>query len=101
MIILYCLQKLKGERTIYSIFHLLHGKQSSQTIQDAYLFRLTAFFHTYPQLKRQEFGKNNHLFNTKWMDFATADDHYRVTVEGERVLHSLLSKKTFRHIWMV
>ena len=54
MIILYCLHKLNGERTIYSIYHLLHGKKSSQTIQDAYLFHLTPFFHTYPTISWQE-----------------------------------------------
>ena len=95
MIILYCLQKLNGERTIYSIFHLLQGKQSSQTIQDAYLYRLTAFFHTYPHLKRQELEKIIIFFNTNGWILATADNHYMVTVEGERVLLSLLSKKTF------
>ncbi|MBP2240714.1 uncharacterized protein YpbB [Cytobacillus eiseniae] len=52
MIILQCLQHISGERTIYSILHLLNGKKSAQTIQDAHLFKLTNVFSTYPLLTR-------------------------------------------------
>ncbi|MBS4176477.1 helix-turn-helix domain-containing protein [Lederbergia citrea] len=55
-VILECLQKINGERTIYSIYHLLTGKKSSQTIQDAHLFQLTHLFKTLPGLKRQQFN---------------------------------------------
>ncbi|MFF2448754.1 helix-turn-helix domain-containing protein [Neobacillus sp. NPDC058068] len=54
-IILYCLTQLNGERTIYSIFHLLNGKKSSQTIQDAHLFSLKNFFGVYEPLTRESF----------------------------------------------
>ncbi|WHY84481.1 helix-turn-helix domain-containing protein [Neobacillus novalis] len=54
-IILYCLTQLNGERTIYSIFHLLNGKKSSQTIQDAHLFSLKNFFGVYEPLSRESF----------------------------------------------
>ncbi|WML45150.1 helix-turn-helix domain-containing protein [Neobacillus sp. PS3-40] len=52
-IILFCLKKLNGERTIYSIYHLLKGKKSSQTIQDAHLFGLIRFFRIYEPLTRE------------------------------------------------
>lgn len=54
MIVLFCLHKINGERTMYSILHLLNGKKSSQTIQDAHFFRLTPFFSIFPSLKRVE-----------------------------------------------
>lgn len=54
MIVLFCLHKINGERTVYSILHLLNGKKSSQTIQDAHFFRLTPFFSINPSLKRVE-----------------------------------------------
>jgi uncharacterized protein YpbB len=52
LLILYGLQKINGERTPYSIFHLLKGKKSSQTIQDSHLFQISNLFQTFPQLER-------------------------------------------------
>jgi uncharacterized protein YpbB len=56
-LILSCLQKINGERTSYSIYHLLKGKKSSQTIQDAHLFNMTNLFQTFPQLSRNNFDE--------------------------------------------
>ncbi|MDQ0271117.1 helix-turn-helix domain-containing protein [Cytobacillus purgationiresistens] len=55
IVILHCLQRIEGQRTVYSVFHLLNGKKTSQTIQDAHLFHLSAFFHLFPSLTRKEF----------------------------------------------
>ena len=52
--ILFCLHKINGERTIYSIYHLLKGKKSSQTIQDTHLFHLQPFYQTYTNLSRND-----------------------------------------------
>ena len=55
MMILYCLQKINGERTIYSIYHLLHGKKSSQTIQDATFISSSSFFSIHiPTISRKK-----------------------------------------------
>lgn len=56
-IILYSLYKIRDERTINAIYHLLTGKQSIQTIQDAHLFHLGRFFALYKQLQIGEFKK--------------------------------------------
>ncbi|MEK3885948.1 helix-turn-helix domain-containing protein [Bacillus sp. FSL K6-3431] len=55
-VILECLRQINGERTIYSVYHLLKGKKSSQTIQDAHLFRLGHYFKTFPQMDRMEYN---------------------------------------------
>lgn len=47
-IVLVQLQRIEGVRTVYSIYHLLKGKKSSQTIQDAHLFNLGIFFKPFP-----------------------------------------------------
>ncbi len=57
MLILYCLQKLDGQRTIYAMLHLFNGKKSSQTIQDAHLFHLTEIFGIFPTVTRLEIDK--------------------------------------------
>ncbi len=93
MIILYSLQKLNGERTISSIFHLLHGKQSSQTIQDAFLYRLTPFFNTFPYLSRQELAEMIAFFKTNEWIGSTSDDHYLLTEKGKNALNGFLIEK--------
>ncbi|WP_162144755.1 helix-turn-helix domain-containing protein [Peribacillus kribbensis] len=52
-IILYCLSKLNGERSISGLYHLLKGKKSSQTIQDGHLFGISCFFGVYPSITRE------------------------------------------------
>lgn len=58
-ITLHCLYTIKDERTVNSIYHLLTGKQSIQTIQDAHLFHLERFFALYKHLRIETF--NEHL----------------------------------------
>ncbi|NYV66061.1 helix-turn-helix domain-containing protein [Bacillus sp. Gen3] len=59
-IVLVQLQRIEGARTVYSIYHLLKGKKSSQTIQDAHLFNLGVFFQTFPNLQRNVFDEIIH-----------------------------------------
>ncbi|MCA1058285.1 helix-turn-helix domain-containing protein [Rossellomorea aquimaris] len=56
-VILYCFWQIKGERSIYSVFHILNGKKSSQSIQDAHIFHLQPFFLSLPKLKRTYFNQ--------------------------------------------
>ncbi|WP_052504607.1 helix-turn-helix domain-containing protein [Rossellomorea aquimaris] len=56
-VILYCFMQINGERSIYSVFHILKGKKSSQSIQDAHLFYLHPFFLSLPKLKRAYFNQ--------------------------------------------
>lgn len=39
--LLHCLKQLNGERTVSSIYYLLKGKRSSQTLQDGNMFRIS------------------------------------------------------------
>lgn len=39
--LLYCLKQLNGERTVSSIYYLLKGKRSSQTLQDGNMFQIS------------------------------------------------------------
>jgi uncharacterized protein YpbB len=85
-IILTCLKQLNGERTIYSIYHLLKGKKTSQTIQDAHLFELTQYFGAYHWLTREALEVmvktllDNHLITP------CADQRFRLTIKGEDIL---------------
>lgn len=92
MIILYCLDKLNGERTIYSIYHLLNGKKSSQTIQDAHLFQLGALFQTCPSLERADLDEKIKHLEKQGLIQEKEELHYIVTDEGASALAAQLQK---------
>lgn len=85
-IILHCLKKLNGERTIYSIYHLLNGKKSSQTIQDAHLFSLKKFFHILDSLTRETFDKLIEDLHTNNLISECGEQRYLLTKSGETLL---------------
>lgn len=91
VILLYCLQKLNGERTIYSIYHLLQGKKSSQTIQDAHLFQLSAFFDTDTNITRQQISEQSLELKKLSLISETLDQRFILTEEGKRVLKRCLA----------
>lgn len=85
-ILLYCLKQLNGERTIYSIFHLLNGKKSSQTLQDAHLFSLKRYFRILEPLTRDAFDEIfNHLLEKKLVE-ACGEQRFLLTSAGEDYL---------------
>ena len=56
-IILMLFQTIKDDRTISSVYYIIVGKKSSQTIQDIHLYNLTRFFRSYPMIKKEEFDQ--------------------------------------------
>lgn len=56
-IILYCLYRMEGERSVNSPYYIIQGKQSIQTIQDANLFHLNRFFTIYKQLDKTVYDR--------------------------------------------
>jgi uncharacterized protein YpbB len=86
---LYCLKQLNGERTIYSVYHLLNGKKSSQTIQDAHLFTLKKFFRVLEPLTRESFNEHfNGLLRKKWVE-ACGEQKFILTPLGEAYLQTI------------
>jgi uncharacterized protein YpbB len=81
-VILYCLKQLNSERTIYSIYHLLNGKKSSQTIQDAHLFSIKEYFGVYDTLTRENFEQIIEELSRKNLIDGCGEQRYRVTVSG-------------------
>jgi uncharacterized protein YpbB len=91
-LVLSCLQKINGERTTYSIYHLLKGKKSSQTISDAHLFDMTNIFQTFPQLSRNYFDKiiRNHI-NKNFIQIVDADK-FKITTKGMDYLEKVATQ---------
>lgn len=85
-IILHCQLKIQQERTINSIYHLLTGKQSIQTIQDAHLFQLEKYYALYKSLDKKVFAnKINELLELKYIN--KRDEHtFEITDMGKQFL---------------
>lgn len=89
-IVFYCLKQLNGERTIYSIFHLLKGKKSSQTIQDAHFFELTKYFGIYPSFTRESLDAHISRCLKKGLVQEVGENRFILTAQGEADLEQFL-----------
>ncbi|MFF2456445.1 helix-turn-helix domain-containing protein [Peribacillus simplex] len=95
-IILYAIKKFQGERSIYAIYHMLQGKKSSQTIQDAHLFGLTDIFGTIPRFTRQQLNQNiDHLLKHEMINLTDRSDAYEISMQGEGMLGDYFKKYPF------
>lgn len=56
-VVLHCSLQIQSERTISAIYHLLSGKKSIQTVQDAHIYRLEQFYGVYKSLTKESFDK--------------------------------------------
>ncbi|GGF09123.1 hypothetical protein GCM10010954_04450 [Halobacillus andaensis] len=68
-ILLKCILSLKGERSISGIYHLIQGKRSSQTLQDARIYEIDRFFGVYPQLNKAQVNRvMDQMVNKGWIE---------------------------------
>lgn len=57
-IALHSIKQINNERTAGALYHLLRGKKSIQTLQDAQIYHLSAFYGLLPKLKNSFYEKN-------------------------------------------
>ncbi|KMJ59790.1 hypothetical protein AB685_02700 [Bacillus sp. LL01] len=79
---LFCLRAFCGERSISGIYHLLRGKKSSQTIQDANIFSLGILYGLFPDLNRDFLLQNIKAIASQNQIVELQADHYEVTERG-------------------
>ncbi|PLT28299.1 helix-turn-helix domain-containing protein [Peribacillus deserti] len=91
-LILTCLQKVKGERSVSGTYHLLKGKKSSQTIQDSHLFGISRFFGIYPVISREELDSFIQKFTDRGFIQKLPNNNYAVTGTGMSELDDYLKK---------
>jgi uncharacterized protein YpbB len=91
-ILLYCFQQIQTERTMASVFHLLKGKKSSQTIQDAFLYNLHIFFHLFPFLKRKDFENELEQLSTYGWIYLQ-DGRVQVTEQGKQQVSAFFQQE--------
>ncbi|MBM7661204.1 uncharacterized protein YpbB [Bacillus mesophilus] len=94
LLTLYGLEKINGERTVYSIYHLYKGKRSSQTIQDAKLFQLEPLFGLLPDLTREGMERSVQQLIEKGMVSSVGEGAYTVNNTGRNQLSSFSIPKS-------
>ncbi|OCA92723.1 helix-turn-helix domain-containing protein [Pseudobacillus wudalianchiensis] len=89
VLLLMMIDQINGQRTSSAVFHLLKGKKSSQTIQDAKLYHLDKWFQTAPFLEREAFERFIHnLADHRLIEFDPLN-HVNITVLGKEKLKAL------------
>ncbi|PEB52658.1 recombinase RecQ [Bacillus pseudomycoides] len=85
--LLYCLKQLNGERTVSSIYYLLKGKRSSQTLQDGNMFQISFLFGIYKALTRYDYNQEIAcILNAEWIEIVH-ENTYVLTSAGEKQLN--------------
>ncbi len=93
--ILYCLKQLNGERTVSSIYYLLKGKRSSQTLQDGKIFRISFLFGVYKSLTRSNYEQEiERILASEWIE-VKHENTYVLTDRGEKQLETLEKTMAF------
>ncbi|GGM22651.1 ATP-dependent DNA helicase RecQ [Paraliobacillus quinghaiensis] len=93
-IILQCIKKIKSERSTASIFHLLSGKRSAQTLQDANMYELTAYFGIYKGMHRSLFQQQIYELQKKKYITLDSQDNAHITGDGD----AFLKKEEYNHL---
>lgn len=84
-IIAICLSRINEERTINSIYHLLTGKKSIQTVQDAHLYRTGHAYGIYKNLKFEDFNQVIYdLIHKNYMTQTDSDNIFVLTKKGDK-----------------
>ncbi|QDP40495.1 helix-turn-helix domain-containing protein [Radiobacillus deserti] len=88
-ILLDGISKMNQERSISGLYHILSGKRSAQTLQDAHLFKLTGFFGICKSLPRERFDqKISQLVEHHYISPSNHDTYtsYFLTSKGMQIL---------------
>src|SRR5699024_7721899 len=86
-LILKVYSHMKEERTLYGGFHLLKGKQSIHTVQDAHLYNLTAVYGIYKDRTIKEYNLIlQNLIEKQFIEIINDSDKDIITHKGREFL---------------
>ncbi|KYG35922.1 helix-turn-helix domain-containing protein [Priestia endophytica] len=91
IVMLFCLQRLKEERTIYGVYHLLKGKKSAQTIQDGQIYGLSFLFQSFPYLRKPSFDSMITTLVQRETIISKGEHVYQVTEKGHEYVQKWLT----------
>ncbi|MFB1080794.1 helix-turn-helix domain-containing protein [Jeotgalibacillus sp. JSM ZJ347] len=94
-VILTGLDIINGERTQSSIYHLLKGKKTSQTIQDAQLYGISPLFKLYRNMKRPYYDQRITGLTKEGLIHELDNLKYGLTAQGKVQLSEFFQHHPF------
>ncbi|PSL50458.1 uncharacterized protein YpbB [Salsuginibacillus halophilus] len=95
MLLLHMLEKVETFRTPRSVYHIVTGKRSAQTLQDARWFHLDHWFHIYPHWREAAFYTEiDAALKTGWLALEE-EGMYSVTPAGRAQLQMYQKDQPF------
>lgn len=99
LLLLYCLHRFNGERSLSAVYHLLSGKKSAQTLQDSKWFQLEHLFGVGKDISMHELEQTVHELVAKEWLIPVAERSYTLTKRGiEQLEQWLPSARFFNHL---
>lgn len=80
--ILKCSSQIQEERTAGAIYHLLTGKRSIQTVQDAYIYQIDQFYGVCDQLNKVSFEQVLQELSQQNLLLLTTESTCKTTTKG-------------------
>lgn len=83
-ILLHCFHNIQAERSASSIYHLLKGKRSIQTVQDAHLYSLDSYYGIYKNISKGYYDKKiQELVKNDLLDLVNEQEaSYQISAKG-------------------
>ncbi|MGD7045465.1 helix-turn-helix domain-containing protein [Jeotgalibacillus proteolyticus] len=85
-ILLVGFRLFNGDRSRSAIFHLVSGKKTSQTIQDAHLYGAQDFFQLFPGITREAFDDSCSQLAQRNYLIQLDEQRWNVSKEGDKAL---------------
>jgi uncharacterized protein YpbB len=86
LILLYCINQVNSERSIYGIYHILTGKKSSQALTDGEFYQLSHLFSVMKKLTRNELLNSIEELTSKGLIEMVDQNKYIPTLNGFKLL---------------
>jgi uncharacterized protein YpbB len=94
-LLLFCLHRFNGERSLAAVYHLFSGKKSAQTLQDSKWFQLEPFFGVWKDITLSEVETaTQSLLENGWI-IPVQNRSYILTEAGKRWLDEQLQRTFF------
>lgn len=88
-VILYCIERFQGERSVNAGYYLLAGKKSAQTTQDAVWYQLQPLYKSFPNLKEEDYFSIIRQLSEKQL-VKNEENFSRITKKGREWLAKML-----------
>lgn len=98
-ILLDCIDRIRTNRSIFGIYHLITGKKSIQSVHDARIFQLEKYYGIYASLSRQHFIQIIRDMKKKgWIIEQGPDDYYMISSAAKELLQEYYDSSVYTNL---